>query len=113
MVTPTGLHYWEKVSIGADLEPEDNVQECLQILKDETAKFQQKSIEEEEKNNKPKWKSRQIDEPKLSMIEQMDACTELSKDPDKGILSFELTFKTPEEKLFYDAKVIELTNKNK
>lgn len=109
MITPTGLHYWDKISIGADMEPEDNIQNCLQVLKEEVVKFQQKTISENESIN-----IRQVNKiisSEKTMIEEMQSCTFLDREAG-GLLSFELTFKTAEEKVVY-ADMLKRLTKNK
>lgn len=39
MVTPFGLKYWEKIGIEAEIEGNDNTQDCLKVLKDQVEHF--------------------------------------------------------------------------
>ena len=103
-----GMPTW--IGLEATLLADENEKDGLRQLQKVISEYQD---EEQKAFNGSRWGRKSAEVPAVSMIEQMDACTELTKDPDNGLLSFELTIKSPEEKLFYDAKVIELTNKNK
>ncbi len=99
-----GMPTW--IGMEGLLDPDEDPKEGLRKIQKEITQYQQ---EEQKTYSKSSWA--RPEQPVISMIEQIDACTVLDKDAG-GLLSFELTFKTPEEKLFYDAKLIELTKKN-
>lgn len=101
-----GLPTW--VSIGGDLLPDEDPKEAIRKVQKIITEYQD---EEHKAYSQSRWGRKLVDVPAVSMIEQMDACTELTKDPDKGLLSFELTIKNAEEKAFYDFKLNQLTNK--
>jgi len=105
-VNYNGMPTW--IGLEAVILPEECPKEGLRTLQTKITEYMQ---EEQKAYGQSKWGRKAAELPTVSMIEQMDACTELSKDADKGILSFELTIKSPEEKAFYDFKIEQLTNK--
>jgi hypothetical protein len=111
-----GMHEWLKPSIIARLQDGDNTIECLKTLKGAISDF----LSETESVNSKKWYSINnkkhnmlTDEFPNTMIMEMQACTELTKDPNKGLLAFELAIKTKEQKEVYENMFTQLSkNKN-
>lgn len=108
-----GMHEWKKPSIGATLEPRDNPLECLHTLSNTIGEF----FKNIESVTTEKWysingKKRSMLTDKFSdtMVLEMEACNELTKDPDKGLLSFELAIKTTEQQAVYDKMYLQLSN---
>lgn len=101
-----GMPTW--IGIEAALLPGEDEKDGLRQIQKVITEYHQ---EEQKAYGQSNWGRKSVEQPLVSMIEQMDACTELTKDPDKGLLSFELTIKNAEEKAFYYFKLNQLTNK--
>lgn len=100
-----GMPCW--VSVGGTTTPDEDPIENLKKLQKVITEYQQ---EEEKAFGKRRWGK--PDQPTGSMIEQMKACTELDKEKG-GLLSFELAYKTEDEKQVYNEMLKKLTKNKK
>lgn len=89
-----GMPTW--IGIEGTLLPDEDTIEGLRTIQKKISEYQQ---EEEKAFGKRRWGK--PDQPTASMIEQMKACTELDKEKG-GLLSFELAYKTEDEKQVYN-----------
>jgi hypothetical protein len=109
-------HEWSKPSVNeAELEIGDNPIECFHKLRDICNTFHKETLSIKVDS----WISvngevKNLLEDTLpvdTMILEIEACTELTKDPTKGLLSFEFTPKDAAQKAAYDLKKLQLTKK--
>jgi hypothetical protein len=102
-----GVSYWEKMTIGGDISETDNIQDCLQQLKDEVETFHKKSLQPLSlvADNTPVPEVQVTKTPKQSMIEAITTCTTV-----KALESFyKLSRSKPEFQQAYDETMIKLT----
>jgi hypothetical protein len=101
-----GVSYWEKMTIGGDISETDNIQDCLQQLKDEVENFHKKSLQPISivADNVPVPEVEIVKTPKQSMIEAITTCTEVDT-----LKTFERLAKSkPEFQEAYDNRLKEL-----
>jgi hypothetical protein len=99
-----GVSYWEKMTIGGDISETDNIQDCLQQLKDEVETFHKKSLQPLSlvADNTPVPEV-QVDKVQKTMIEEMEACQTYNE-----IHSFRYTVKNLIEQDVYNRMIVGL-----
>lgn len=115
LLKDNGMNEWEKPQMHGSLDEKDNALECLHTLRNTITQFFKETEFEVFSssyfiNNKEHillGDKMPID----TMILEIEACTELTKDPNKGLLSFELTPKDKAQQAAYDLKKLQLIKK--
>ena len=106
---------WFKANVKATLQEEDDVIKSLETLKNNIDTFFVGSCAIKKSSyieiNSKRTELLEDTLPVDTMILEIEACTELTKDATKGLLSFENTPKNAAQKAAYDFKRLQLLKK--